>query len=220
MQGFINLGEEFMRKLVVYAAFAVCISAPVVVDAALPSLPGLGSKPNSGPDLGASQTGLVKSYVGANKDVLMSQSKLLEALGLKDKAAAARATADSLGDGATKGNLQDADKAQSDDSKALAEALKAPAGKMDDQSKKINTQGLILLASGMTKYTGMHKDIDAFKSGLSGASIMETPKLQTGAYVVTSFPGNLQNLTETMKNAVAFAKTNGIEVPSEATAVI
>jgi hypothetical protein len=218
MQGFINLGEKFMRKLVIYAALAVSLSAPAIVDAGLPSLPGIGNKPNS--DLGASQTGLVKSYVGANKDVLMSQSKLLEALGLKDKAAAARATADSLSDGATKGNLQDADKAQSDDSKAIADALKAPAGKMDDQSKKIYTQGLVLLASGMVKYTGMHKDIDAFKSGLSSASILETPKLQSGAYVVTGFPRNLQNFTETMKNAVAFAKTNGIEVPPEATAVI
>lgn len=175
-----------MRKLVIYAALAVSLSAPAIVDAGLPSLPGIGNKPNS--DLGASQTGLVKSYVGANKDVLMSQSKLLEALGLKDKAAAARATADSLSDGATKGNLQDADKAQSDDSKAIADALKAPAGKMDDQSKKIYTQGLVLLASGMVKYTGMHKDIDAFKSGLSSASILETPKLQSGAYVVTGFP--------------------------------
>jgi hypothetical protein len=217
MREFINLGVEFMRKLVICAALTFCVSVPLSVNAGLPSLPGLGSK---GADLSAAQTGLVKSYVGANKDVLMSQSKLLEALGLKDKAAAARATADSLGDGATKGNLQDADKAQSDDSKAIAEALKAPAGKMDDQSKKTYTQGLILLASGMVKYTGMHKDIDAFKNGLSGASLLETPKLQTGAYVVTSFPGNLQNLTETMKNAVAFAKTNGIEVPPEATAVI
>jgi hypothetical protein len=209
-----------MKKFIVSTAFAICLSAPVIVDAALPSLPGVGSKPNSGIDLGAAQTGLVKSYVGANKDVLMSQSKLLEALGLKDKAAAAQATADSLGDGATKGGLQDANKAQSDESKALADALKAPASKMDSQSKKTYTQGLILLASGMVKYTGMQKDIDAFKNGLSGASLLETPKLQTGAYVVTSFPGNLQNLTETMKNAVAFAKTNGIEVPPEATAVI
>jgi hypothetical protein len=217
MQEFINLGEEFMKKLVIYAALTFCVSAPLGVNAGLPSLPGLGSK---GADLSAAQTGLVRSYVGANKDVLMSQSMLLEALGLKDKAAAAQATAASLGDGATKGNLQDADKAQSDDSKAIADALKAPAAKMDDQSKKTYTQGLILLASGMVKYTGMRKDIDSFKSGLSGASIMETPKLQTGAYVVTSFPGNLQNLTETMKNAVAFAKSNGIEIPAEATAVI
>jgi hypothetical protein len=207
-----------VKKLVVYAAFAVCLSAPIIVAAV--TLPGFGSKSNAGPDLGASQTALVKSYVGANKDVLMSQSKLLEALGLKDKAAAAQATADSLGDGATKGNLQEANKAQSEGSKACAEAIKAPAGKMDAQSKKTYTQGLVLLASGMVKYTGMQKDVDAFKGGLSGASILDTPKLQTGAYVVTSFPGNLHNLSETMKNAVAFAKSNGIEVPPEATAVI
>ena len=211
------MGEEFMKNLIIQAAFAVCLSVPLIAAAGLPSF---GSKPNSGVDLSASQTGLVKSYVGANKDVLGSQSKLLDALGMKDKAAAAKATADALGEGATKGNLQEADKAQSEDSKALADALKAPAGKMDAESKKTYTQGLVLLASGMVKYTGMHKDIDAFKSGLSSASLLETPKLQTGAYVVTSFPGNLQNLTETMKNAVAFAKANGIEVPPEATAAI
>ena len=209
-----------MNKLTVFAALAVCVLAPIVGNAQMPSIPSFGSKSNATPDLGTSQTGLVKSYVAANKDVLTAQSKMLQALGLKDKSAAAQATADSLGDGATKGNLQDADKVQSDDSKALSDALKAPAGNMDAQSKQIYTQGLISLASGIVKYTGMRKDIDAFKSGLSGASPLQTPKLQTGAYIVTSFPGNLQNLTETMKNAVAFAKSHGIDVPPEATAVI
>jgi hypothetical protein len=202
--------------MVICTALAVALSIPIIAVA----LPSFGSKPASGVDIGASQAGLVRSYVGANKDVLMSQSKLLEALGLKDQAAAAQATADALTDGATKGNLQEVEKAQSANSKAIADALKAPAGQMDAQSKKTYSQGLLLLASGMIKYTGMRKDIDSFKGALSGASLLETPKLQTGAYIVTSFPGNLQNLTGTMQNAAAFAKTNGIEVPAEATSVI
>jgi hypothetical protein len=211
-----------MKKFIIYTAVVTCtaltatLPAPVVAA----TLPSFGSKPTSGVDMTASQAGLVRSYVGANKDVLMSQSKLLEALGLKDKAAAAQATADSLSEGATKGNLQDMDKVQSADSQALADALKAPAGQMDAQSKKTYSQGLLLLASGMVKYTGMRKDVDAFKGGLSGASLLETPKLQTGAYVLTSFPTNLQHLSETMKNAIAFAHANGIEVPAEATSVI
>jgi hypothetical protein len=93
-------------------------------------------------------------------------------------------------------------------------------GTLDAESKKTYTQGLVFLASGLVKYSGMSKDVDAFRSGLSGASLLQTPKLQTGAYIVKSFPGNLQNLTETMKNAVAFAHSHGIEVPPEATAVI
>lgn len=209
-----------MKKLVVYTALVFCGSAPIIAQAQMPSIPGFGSKSSGGPDLVASQTGLVTSYVGASKDVLTAQSKMLLALGLKDKAAAAQAEADSLSAGATTGNLQAEEAAQSSASQDLAAALKAPAPELDADSKKTYTQGLLSLASGLVKYTGMSKDIDAFRSGLSGASLLQTPKLQSGAYVVKTFPGNLQNLTETMKNAVAFARSHGIEVPPEATAVI
>src|ERR1700735_3549652 len=99
---------------------------PVVGQSQMPSIPGLGSKSGGGPDLTASQTGLVTSYVAASKDVLTSQSKMLLALGLKDQAAKAQAESDALGTGATTGNLKDDATVQSDDSKALADALKAP----------------------------------------------------------------------------------------------
>jgi hypothetical protein len=204
-----------MRNRIVVTAIVALGMAPLGAWAQLPSLPGFGSKSAGGPDLVASQTGLVTSYVGASKDVLTSQAKMLAALGLK-----AQAESDSLSAGATAGNIKDEEAVQSDESKALAEALKAPVGTLDAESKKTYTQGLVFLASGLVKYSGMSKDVDAFRSGLSGASLLQTPKLQTGAYIVKSVPGNLQNLTETMKNAVAFAHSHGIEVPPEATAVI
>jgi hypothetical protein len=209
-----------MKKLIVYTALVFCGSAPMIALAQLPSISGFGGKPSGGSDLVASQTGLVTSYVGASKDVLTAQSKMLLALGLKDKSAAAQAEADSLSAGSTTGNLQAEEAAQSSASQDLAAALKAPSPNLDADAKKTYTQGLLSLASGLLKYTGMSKDIDGFRSGLSGASLMQTPKLQSGAYVVKTFPGNLQNLTETMKNAVAFAHSHGIEVPPEATAVI
>jgi len=205
-----------MKNRIVLTAIVALGLAPF---GAWAQLPGFGSKAGS-PDLVASQTTLVTSYVGASKDVLSAQSKMLTALGLKDQAAKAQAEADSLSSGATAGNLKDEESVQSDDSKALADALKAPVGTLDAQAKQTYTQGLVLLASGLVKYSGMSKDVDAFRSGLSGASILQTPKLQAGAYVVKSFPGNLQNLTETMKNAAAFARSHGIEVPPEATSVL
>jgi hypothetical protein len=219
MPEYIKQGKV-MKKFMVYTAIVLCAATPLVTRAQLPSVPGFGSKSSGGPDLIASQTGLVTSYVGASKDVLGAQSKMLQALGLKDQAAKAQAEADSLSAGATTGNLKDEEAAQSDASKQLADALKAPAPALDAEAKTTYTQGLTLLAAGLIKYTGMRTDIDAFKNGLSGASMLQTPKLQSGAYIVKSFPGNLQNLTETMKNAVAFAKSHGIEVPPEATSVI
>ena len=158
-----------MKNLIAVAAMTFFVSAPLVGIAQIPSMSGFGQKSGSGPDLSASQTGLVHSYVAANKDVLSSQSKLLEALGLKDQAAIAQATADSLGDGATKGNLADADKVQSSNLVAIQTAEKAPIGTLDAQSKQTYTQGLVLLASGLAKYTGMRQDATAFGNGLSGA---------------------------------------------------
>jgi hypothetical protein len=209
-----------MKNLIAVAAMTVLVSAPLVGNAQIPSMSGFGQKSAGGPDLSASQTGLVHSYVAANKDVLYSQSKLLEALGLKDQAGIAQATADSLGDGATKGNLADADKVQSNDSAALQAAVKAPIGTLDAQSKQTYTQGLVLLASGLVKYTGMRQDATAFGNGLSGASVLQVPKLQAGAYIVKSLPGNTVNLSETLKSAVAFANSHGIEVPPVANSVI
>lgn len=209
-----------MKIGVVFTAIIALWLPPFAGWAQLPSAPGLGGKSSGSSDLVASQTGLVNSYVAASKDVLTSQSKMLAALGLKDQAAKAQAESDSLSTGATVGNLKDEETVQSDESKALADALKAPVRTLDAQSKKTYTQGLVLLASGLVKYSGMKNDVDAFRSGLSGASILQTQKLQAGAYIVKSFPENLQNLTETMKNAVAFARSHGIEVPPEATSVI
>src|SRR6267142_6856807 len=102
-----------MKKLIVYTAIAFCAATPLVGQAQMPSVPGCGAKSSGGPDLVASQTGLVTSYVAASKDVLTAQSKMLQALGLKDQGDKAQAEADSLNAGATKGNLETAESVQS-----------------------------------------------------------------------------------------------------------
>lgn len=209
-----------MKKSIVYFASVFLVSAAIYAHAQMPAIPGFGHKSTAGPNLETSQIGLVSSYVIGNKDVLTAQSKMSEALGLKVTAATLQATSDALGSNATKADMQGAATAQSEASTALANEIKAPTGTMDLNAKKTYTAGLVWLAAGMVQYTGMQQDVNNFRSGLSGASVLEAPKLQAGTYVITTFPRSLLNLTETMKNAVAFARSHGIEVPPEATAAI
>jgi hypothetical protein len=211
-----------MKKgIAAVAVLAVLAGTPIIALSQIPSFGGLGSKLGGGSDLSGQQTNLVKSYAAGGKDVLSSQSKLLEALGLKDQAATAQATANALGDGATAQNLQDANKVQSDSSTALSDALKNQNATLDAQSKQTYTQGLVLLASGLIKYTGMRQDVAGFSKGLAGPGALQAgPKLQAGAYIVKTLPGSISNTSSTLSSAVSFAKSHGIEVPPDATAAL
>jgi hypothetical protein len=209
------------KNIAALAVMAALTVSPAIGLGQIPSFGGLGSKSGSGGDLAGQQTGLVKSYVAGGKDVLSSQSKLLEALGLKDQAATAQATANALGDGATTQNLQDADKVRSDSSTALSDALKNNNATLDAQSKQTYTQGLLLLASGLIKYTGMKQDVAGFSKGLAGpGALMAGGKLQAGAYIVKTLPTSISNTSSTLSSAVSFAKSHGIEVPPDATAAL
>jgi len=207
-----------MKNKIAVIALLTCI--PAIGVSQLPSLGGLTLKASGGADLSGQQTGLVRSYVAGGKDVLSSQAKLLESLGLKDQAAIAQATADSLADGATVDNLKEANKVQSENSTAISDALRNQSGTLDAQSKQTYTRGLVLLASGLIKYTGMRQGIAGFSSGLSSAPPLQLPKLQAGAYIVKTLPGSVTNLTSTLGSAVSFARSHGIDVPQDATAAL
>jgi hypothetical protein len=112
------------------ALACVLVSSSALAQLSLPSIGGLTGGASSSASAGneaAQQDQLVRAYVSANKEVLLAQSKMAEAVGLKESAAKLKSTADALGDGATKGNLSDADKIQSDSSKEISERLKAVA---------------------------------------------------------------------------------------------
>ena len=209
-----------MKKILpVIAAALICV--PLAAMAQLPSLkaiPGLGGLPSagSGGDLGGQNDSLVRGYVAANKDVLLANAQMADALGLKDAAAASKATADALTDGATKGNLEDSNKAVSASTDAVAaEMAKGP--KLDAAAKKKYQSGMAQLGQGMLKYIGLRGPAQAFSSSLKSASPLMLPKLQAGAYVVTQLPTGLSNLGTSMKNANAFAQSNDIPVPPDAT---
>ena len=140
-----------MTKLTkILAAALICL--PLAAMAQLPSLknlPGLPAVPSTGGggDLSGQNDSLVRGYVAANKDVLLANSQMADALGLKDAAAASKATAEALTDGATKGNLEDSNKAVSASTDAVAaEMAKGP--KLDAAAKKKYQAGMAQLEIG------------------------------------------------------------------------
>jgi hypothetical protein len=213
-----NHRTTILRKLLPCFA-AVLLCAPLAASAQLPSLksiPGLNNLTGSSGDVGGQNDSLVRGYVAANKDVLLANSQMADALGLKDAAAASKATADALTEGATKGNLEDSNKAVSASTDAVAaEMAKGP--KLDEAAKKKYAAGMAQLGQGMLKYVALRGPAQAFSTGLKNASPLMLPKLQSGAYIVTQLPSGLSNLGSSMKNASAFAKSNDIPVPPDAT---
>jgi hypothetical protein len=168
-------------------------------------------------DVVAKQGALVKSYVSANKLVLMSQYKIALALGAKDAAALAKAEADALSSGSTKDNLSKADSTQSEVSKAISERQADKSAKLDSAAKKQYTDGLVVLAKGLREYVAMTTKVDGFKNALANTSPTNFSKLESGSYVVKSFPVNSKNVYDTLSQAVSFAKSNDIPVPADAT---
>lgn len=212
-----------MKKLV--AAFAtVLLVLPFAASAQFPSLPkGLPSVPGlpgggggGGDAVNGQNDALVRGYVAANKDVLLANAQMADALGLKDAAATARATADALTDGATKGNLEDSNKAVSASTDAVsAEMAKGP--KLDAAAKQKYSKGMAQLGSGVLRYIALAGPAQQFSASLKNASPMMLPKLQAGIYVASQLPSGLSNLATSMKSANAFAKSNDIPVPPDAT---
>jgi hypothetical protein len=208
-----------MKKLLVCVALATGAFLPQLAMAqfGMPSLPGMGkSSGSSAPaaDLGGQQDALVRNFVGASKLVLTAQSKMADALGLKNQATAAEQTAAALGDGATKDNLSDSNKVVADTSGAIKESLaKKPV--LDAAAKTRYAEGLGNLVAGAVKYAGLGKDVKGMGDSMKSASPMALTKLGSAAFVVSKFPGSASDLFSTLQTAVAFARDQGIALPPD-----
>lgn len=209
------------KKLSVLALAIALLSSGAQAQFSLPSVGALtgggSSAPAAAGDDASQQDALVRGYVAANKDVLLAQSLMAEAVGLKDDAAKLKSTADALGDGATKGNLADADKIQSDSSKQISARLKDGNLQMDAQSKTLFASGSASLGLGVLKYIGLRPQVLNFSNALKASPMLAMTKLSAGAYVVSNFPGNAKNVYDTLSYSTAYAKSHDIPVPANAT---
>lgn len=215
-------------KLLALVSVMALVSGCASVSSSLPAaatLAGVGSTGSTAPagaaaasgNEGAQQDSLVRAYVAANKDVLLAQSKMAEAVGLKESAAKLRSTASALGDGATRGNLADADKIQSDTSKEISTRLNDRNLKMDAKSQALYSSGMGSLGLGIVRYVALRPQISNFGNALKAQPLLAATKLNAGAYVVTNFPGNAKNVYDTLAFSTAYAKSHDIPVPADAT---
>ncbi|MCA1324438.1 hypothetical protein [Herbaspirillum sp. alder98] len=205
-----------MKKSFAVAFVSIALTLPMASFAQFGNLLGGSKSSSGGADLSGQQTQLVRNYAAAGKDVLTANGHISEALGIKAQAVNASATSDSM----SASELEAQDKAISANAEAVSSALKSGATLKDGESKKKYAQGLLSLALGLKKYVGMRNDAQNFANGLSSASPLQLPGLQSGAYIAKSLPSNVSNLSGVLKNAVDFAKSNGVEVPADATSLL
>lgn len=209
--------NKFFKSIAIAATLAAAVTTTAHAQFSMPSIPGMGkSSGGAAADLTGQQDKLVTSFVAANKDVLNANSTMQAALGLQVESIASKATADSLTEGATKDNLDAANKQLSVSTAAVAAEL-AKGPKLDAKSKAAFGLGLASLASGVIKYVGVGKSVSNMASGLSSASPMQLFKLQPAVFMVAQVPGSLASLASTLKSAIDFAKSNDIPVASDAT---
>lgn len=205
-----------MKKNVFVALTVLALSVPTASFAFGGLLAAAKPSANAGADLGAQQDSMVRNYVAAGNDVLVANGQLASALGIKAQAVNANASSDAV----SAKHIEEQDKAISDSTAAVSAALSAGATLKDAEAKAAYAKGLVSLVSGVRKYVGMRKDVQDFSSSLSGASPMQLPKLQAGAYVAKSLPTSVSNLSTVLKSAIDFARSNGVEVPADATSVL
>lgn len=175
-----------------------------------------GSQSSSGTELSSQQDQLVRSFVAANKDISTSNVHMADALGIKLEVINAEATSDAF----SAKQIDENSKAVSAGTASIVEALKAGATLKDAEAKKKYAQGLFFLATGIKKYMGMSKDAQGFTSSLSSASPLQLGKLESGIYVAKNVPSSLTSMTNVLKTAVEFAKSNGVEIPKDATSLL
>ncbi len=174
----------------------------------------------------ASQEKIVQSYIEALALVLGAQAELQEALGLKDKAAESRATAEALGNGSLDGKkgLQDA-AGQSADADASIQKKFDDGATISAEGREHYINGLALYIQGLVATKEMAGETTEFgkqaQAEISSASMMKKGKLMSklaaGTYLVSEIPGFTSRLASNLQKLTAFAKSAGIPVPDDAT---
>ncbi|MFM0322333.1 hypothetical protein [Caballeronia glebae] len=174
---------------------------------------------------------LVQSYLGANQQVLTGQSSLASAMGMSSVASQAQSAAGLLS-GASGGNgvpstsvLSQLGGTQQSVSQSLMQAFAGGSTTPPTAaSKKTFSDGLASLGQGVKQYAGLQSNLGSVSNSMNMSSLMQAGSnpatVQAASYVAQSAPGQLQSLMQTLSQAVTYAKTNGISVPSIAASAL
>lgn len=193
--------------------------------AQLPSLPNSSSSSTTGSDAQLDQ--LVKAYVAADKDTLQGQSKLAQALGLKEESAKLDAEVKALSS-ATAVSSDDLKKADAviNDAQPQINAKVKERRALSAGIRKKYTDGLASLGNGVQ---GTYKLNDSALAVQKGAQtqLSKSPtqqgidaKLGAGSYVAAQLPVHLKLVAGGLQTSVTYAHAHCITVPKSATDVL
>jgi hypothetical protein len=203
--------KKSILSLVVALALTPVAANAGMFDAVSPM--GGGSSSTASGDPVAAQDKLVADYIAADKLVLAGQAKMAEALGLKTAAAGLQAHSDGL----QSNNVTDKDaQAKSESFQKEIDEAQAKHPTMNKESKATYATGLAGLVAGVVKYIALKDGVQNLGNSISSASPMMLPKLQTGVFLVKSFPASAKNLVGAIQSATKFAKEQKIDVPADA----
>ncbi|GJH11593.1 hypothetical protein CBA19CS11_22165 [Caballeronia novacaledonica] len=196
---------------------------------------GSGSSEVAGGANGAAQpsalNSLVQGYLGANQQVLSGQSNLASAMGMSSVASQAQSAAGVLS-GASGGSgvpstsvLSQLGGTQQSVSQSLMQAFTSgSAPPPTAASKQSFSDGLASLGQGVKQYAGLQSNLGSVTNSMNMSSLLQAGSnpatAQAASYIAQSAPGQLQSLVQTLAQAVQYAKTNGISVPSVASSAL
>lgn len=194
-------------------------------------VPSFGGKKDAAPavsleDAMAAQTDLVSAYVTGNKADLETKSIIADALGLRDQAAELMTASESINEGnakdisATQAKTEGAQKAI-DEKMDGSKELSAEAKKKVGLSLVSLTKCVLAYKTAADLSTGA---LDSAQSVVKSASMTEVMSIKKDLGPVLSIapkvPGDLTSVVTTATKYVQFAKSAGVEPPSDLTSAL
>lgn len=191
---------------------------------------GGGDSSGGGAATGAASAGgvtqLLQNYVGANQQVLAGQSSLASAMGLSSAAGQAQQASSLLSGGTPSvSQLTQVGNTQQSLSQTLTQAFANPGGAAASGNfdKQAFSNGLASLGSGVSQYSSLQSSLGSVGQ-MNPSSLLQSglnpQTAQAASYIAQSAPGQLQSLASTLSQAVQFATSHGISVPSIATSAL
>ena len=217
-----------MKKLTTVFLAMLTMAISVQAQAGFKDLKNLAS-PAAAQSSAVSEEAIVQNFSGALATVLRGQDELRKAFGLKIDAAKIEATVEVLSGGATV-TQADLKKALAISAETIANCeAKLEAGEeLSEEGRAHYVNGLVLSAQGVVQSKALAKDASDFsmsaKDQIKSASMMQkakvTKKLAAGMFVAKELPSFTSNLIKNVGLLISFAKSAGIDIPEEATAVL
>lgn len=158
---------------------------------------------------------VMPKFVDVAQDALMADSNMLAALGMNAEAAAVISRAAEMKSDATPGTVEDIMAMHATAQAALTPRLAATGAALSDSAKVQFSKGIDGLARGIAQIDAMSGDLPGLKKMMRDAGT----KARTGFFVAKSLGQYRKDMKQQLRDAIAFARANGIVFPPEAEAL-